>query len=233
MNKISVKESWKFGWVAFKRNWQILIYATAIPFLIGIILDNMFNVDKTGAIPESLQAFVLVAALFVLKYLVKTLFSIGQTRINIDSDFGGEENKPKYSDLFNSQGVYLKFLAASVLYTLAVLGCFLLLIIPGIYIALRYCFAPILVIDKKMNIGEAFLKSKEMTKGIKWQLLGFFFVSIIFVLLGLIGLGVGIIVTYIVFQLAYIHLYRKLLDGSDLKESGGQMDFQDIQVENS
>lgn len=238
MNKISVIESWKYGWSAFKKNWQILIYATAVPFLIGTIMSEAFKVDelKNGVSFVAYPILVLVLY-YIVKYLLQILFNIGQTKINIDASFGkkieneGTEDKPRYSDLFNSQGVYLKFLIVSILYSLAVLGGFILLIIPGIYIALRYCFAPILIIDKKMDIGEAFFKSKEMTKGKKWNLVGFFAASLVFVLLGLVAVGVGIVITYIVYELAFIHLYRGLANESDTKEQGGQMDFEDIKDE--
>lgn len=229
MNEISVVESWKYGWNSFKKNWRVLIYATAIPFLIGTLMTEMFKIDdiKSGAV-KVLYPTIVIGVYYVLKYLLQTLFSIGQTRINLDANFGGEETQPKFSDLFNSQGLYLKFLAVSVLYGLVVLGGFILLIIPGIYVALRYCFAPILVIDKKMNPSEAFAKSKEMTQDKKWKLLGFFASSMVFVLLGLIGLGVGIVITFIIYKLSFVYLYRKLLNESGTGISGEQMDFEDI-----
>ena len=232
MNKISVIESWKYGWNVFKKNWQILIYATAVPFLIGTIMSEVFKADdlKKGVSIVAYPAIVLVLY-YIVKYLLQTLFNIGQTRINIDASFGGVEEKPKYSDLFNSQGVYIKFLIVSVLYMLIVLGGFILLIIPGIYIALRYCFAPILIIDKNMGIGEAFAKSKQMTKGKKWNLIGFFAASLAFVLLGLVAIGVGIVITYIIYELAFIHMYKNLLNESDTAQQGGQMDFEDIKNE--
>jgi uncharacterized membrane protein len=232
MNKISVMESWKYGWGAFKKNWQILIYATAVPFLVGTLMSELFKADELKKGVSTVVYPMLVLVLYyIVKYLLQTLFNIGQTRINIDASYGRVEEKPKYSDLFNSQGIYMRFLMVSILYSLIVLGGFILLIIPGIYIALRYCFAPILVIDKKMGIGEAFDKSKEMTKGKKWKLLGFFAASLVFVLLGLIAIGVGIVITYIIYELAFIHMYRNLVNESDTVENGGQMDFEDIKNE--
>lgn len=232
MNKISVTESWKYGWGVFKKNWQILIYATAVPFLIGTVMSEAFQVDDLKKVDiKNLYPLGLLALYYVLKYLLQVLFNLGQTRITIDAAFGGEAKTPKYSDLFNSQGIYLRFLGVSILYTLAVLGGFILLIVPGIYIALRYYFAPILVIDKKMGIGEAFATSKEMTKGIKWQLLGFTIVSAVFVLLGLIALGIGIVATYIIYRIAFVHLYKKLSNGLGVEISGGQLVMEDIQPE--
>jgi uncharacterized membrane protein len=231
MNKISVTESWKYGWGVFKKNWQILIYATAVPFLIGTVMSEAFQVDDLKKVDiKNLYPLGLLALYYVLKYLLQVLFNLGQTRITLDAAFGGESKAPKYFDLFNSQGIYLRFLGVSLLYTLAVLGGFILLIIPGIYIALRYYFAPILVIDKKMGIGEAFATSKEMTKGIKWQLLGFTIVSAVFVLLGLIALGIGIVATYIIYKIAFVHLYRKLSDGLGVETSGGQLVMEEVET---
>ena len=122
----------------------------------------------------------------------------------------------------------MRLIAVTVIYSLAVLGGMILLIIPGIYIAIRYCFASTLIVDKKMGIGEAFAKSRAMTEGKMVELFLFFILSGLLVLSGLIALGVGIVVTFIIFELAFLHLYKSLLNQSEEQVSGGQMEIEEI-----
>jgi len=56
-------------------------------------------------------------------------------------------------------------------------------IIPGYVIAIAWCFAPILVIDKGKNPSEAITISNNITYGNKWRIFGIMF---------LVGLAVGV-----------------------------------------
>jgi hypothetical protein len=235
MNKISVMECWEFNLVifkksflAFKKNWMVLVYAIAVTFLTGTLLSAVFNVNdlKAGGL-KTTEAMTLITAYYVLKYLIQSVFNIGQTKISIDIVNG---KKTRYSDLFKTQGVFLKFLLVSILYELTIIGGLILFILPGIYVALRYCFAPILIIDKKMGVAEAFEKSKEMTDGRKLEMIIFFLTSILFIASGLVVFIVGVVVTFGIYELAFIYFYKHLLRESDIEEEGGQMEFEDIQI---
>ncbi len=212
MQKISVMESWQEGWKVFKNNWLIVVYATLIPAIVSMILEAIQKQAK-----EEMSAGVILLLLgllyFVGRFLLSMLMNLGVLKIQLDVTRG---LKPSFKTLFNGQGIYWKFIGATVLYSLVVLGGLILLIIPGIYLAIRYLFVPYLIVDKNITIGEAFAKSTEMTKGKKWSILGFLILTVIFSLLGLIVLVVGVFVTSAIGYLAIINLYRKLLgEGND------------------
>jgi uncharacterized membrane protein len=129
----------------------------------------------------------------------------------------------KFSDMFvlpNQETInhIANYIIGYVLYILAILVGFILLIIPGIYVAIRFQFVPNLLVDKKMKFKEAFAMSTKMTEDIKWKLIGFGLlqglIGIGVILAGLIALIVGVIpAVFIVFgwmMLANVGLYRKL-----------------------
>jgi len=84
------------------------------------------------------------------------------------------------------------------------------LIVPGLYLALKYQFAPILVVDEKMGVMDAIKKSGEMTKG---KLMDLFLLSLalLFInILGVLALGIGLLVSSPLSMLAYARVYRQL-----------------------
>ena len=115
-----------------------------------------------------------------------------------------------FDDLFitDKRWIYLAFLALikMVLICLGLL-CF---IIPGIYLAVRWMFADLLVIDKGLRPLEALRASSALTEGYRWKLFFFSLVSGLLVLLGLIFFIIGAVAAGIAIQFATIHIYKTL-----------------------
>jgi len=88
---------------------------------------------------------------------------------------------------------------------------FILLVVPGIYWAIKYSFSELLFIDKEIGIKEAFNLSGKMTQGIKWQLILFGLAILGINILGVLALGVGLIVTVPLSILSNLLLYTHLL----------------------
>lgn len=115
-----------------------------------------------------------------------------------------------FGDLFGYTGLFFNYILTYILYSLIILGGLILLIVPGIIWAIKYCFSIYLAIDKKMKPMEAIKRSGEMTQGIKWELLIFWLTMLGLNILGALLLMVGLLVTVPVTGLAFIHIYRKL-----------------------
>ncbi|MEI6553175.1 MAG: hypothetical protein WCO09_01260 [bacterium] len=249
MNSISVVESFKFGKKAFKNNWLILVYALIFPAVFSLVVDVFYHANPMTYTNLSLSYLGPIVVFYIVKYLLNIMFKIGKIRIYLDTL---KFKQPRYSELFNPKKSYLNFLVVSVLLGICTLGGLIVLIVPGIYIILRYCFAPILVLDQNMSISESFAKSKEMTAGNKWKMLPYYiiygFLALLYMLctalvysafadpaISLGNLPVIVVVLaftavlLIISNLAILHLYRKLLVKLNSEENGGQMDFQDIQ----
>lgn len=119
--------------------------------------------------------------------------------------------KPAFSVLFSKLDQFLPVLGATLLVGLITAVTMLLLIIPGIYFALKYQFVIQLIIDRKLGVIEAMKESGRLTQGKKMSLLLFDLQCIGIMLLGFLALGVGILVAVPVVQLAATKVYRSLV----------------------
>jgi len=115
-----------------------------------------------------------------------------------------------FETLFTQIKYFANMLGAQVLISLIVIGGLILLVVPGIYWAIKYQFAGFFIVDKNMSITEALHASGEMTKGLKWQLLLLDLAFLGIMILGGMALGVGILVALPIIWLADCHVYKQL-----------------------
>jgi len=203
MKTFSIKDAVKHGWTLFKANKKILVLAT----LLFIILSNLNNQGRMGwGRYHSGFSPLVWLVLFAVSIIVK----IGWMKIMLCLEEG---EKPHLKELFTHLEIFWRYLGVYIIYIAAVMIGFVLLIIPGIYVALKYSFAPILILDKKgLKISEAFKQSAVMSQNIKWKLLGLFVVMIFLNILGAVALIVGLLVSIPVSTLAFVHIYKGLLN---------------------
>lgn len=196
---VKTKESLDFGWQTWKANPWFLIGVTILLFLLpGLPAAISYRPNLSGSIE---------AVLVILSWALSLIMSIGMIKITLALIDGG---KPTWNDLFIHSRYLLRYLGASILYSLMVTAGLILLIIPGIYWALKYQFAVYLIVDKDMGIFAAFKRSGELTTGIKWPLLGYGLLQLVINWIGALLLGVGLLVTVPVTMLAYAKIYREL-----------------------
>jgi|SRR3989344_1290146 len=199
----SIKEAVRVGWGKMKNNFWKVVGLMLVIFLPSLVLQI---VSYAGESSESLVAFVFFV-LFVAIYVLTLIIQIGGTKVFIRI-FDGEN--PSLKEAFSAYGIFWKYIGTSILYALIVLGGLILLIVPGLIWAIKYSFAPFLVIDKGLSPKAALKESGAMTQGTRWRLVGFAIVVGLVNLLGYLALGIGVLVTGPVTILAYIHVYRKL-----------------------
>ena len=84
------------------------------------------------------------------------------------------------------------------------------LILPGIYLAVSYSFAYLLVIDRKMEFWAAMEVSRRVITAQWWRMFGLLIVGAIIGCLGVIGLIIGIFFTIPIFIGAIVHAYEDL-----------------------
>ncbi len=200
----SIKEAVKLGWEKTKANfWKsvgITFISLSLPFLMEML---------TGAVEHrgSILSLPIFVGLSILVAYLSIALKIGGTKLFLRI-YDGEN--PDIKEIFNTYGVFWRFLGQSLLYAIIVMVGFVLLIIPGIIFALMFCFASFIVLDTNTKIVDSLKESANITKGSRWKLLGFFFVLAGVNILGYIALGVGILVSIPVSTFALIHVYREL-----------------------
>ena len=116
---------------------------------------------------------------------------------------------PEVGDLFVAyrRRLLFKGLASSLLVFLCVLVGLLLLVVPGIIIAVRTGFYNLLVVDEGYGPVAALQESWERTRGYGWTVFGVSFLAIPILIIGLIALIVGVIPAMMLCQLAMTSLF--------------------------
>lgn len=116
-----------------------------------------------------------------------------------------------YKDILPKWHTIWRFAVVSIITGIVTLIGFVLLIIPGIYLMLRFALVKFLIIDKK-NVGimDALHESSNLTIGVKWELLGLLLVILLINILGVIPAGLGLLVTVPISMFALAHVYVEL-----------------------
>ena len=112
--------------------------------------------------------------------------------------------KESYRNFLFFIGVYWVYVF---IITLGMLMC----LIPGIYLAVKYMFVPMIAANRRdVAFSEAFSMSWKMTKSHFWQLFLFGIVSIGINIVGFICCCIGILLTSIITYIMYALLYKEL-----------------------
>ena len=111
----------------------------------------------------------------------------------------------------NARHTYLYYLGVNIVFSLIVtIGC-LFCILPGIFLAVRFMFAPMIAINHpELTFSEAFTRSWQMTKGHFWQLIGLYLLVILLNILGIICCCVGYLLTIVITYMMYGYAYKLL-----------------------
>ena len=179
-------------------------------------LNSHWGLGSTGLLPggfwvDSPYAQDHVHPLISLVSWTASLFlQLGLTRIALNFASGDETS---LAMLFGQGDKLLRALGAGILYYLMVGVGLLLLVVPGVYLALRFVMYQEAIVDRNMGIMEAFRYSSELTKNNKWSLFGLAVLSILVCLAGAIALLIGLIYAIPVVTIGFALAYRSLQYG--------------------
>jgi uncharacterized membrane protein len=134
------------------------------------------------------------------------------TRIGYNKIFLRISNNetPKFTDVFQEYKLFWKYLGVSILHGLVIIGGLILLIIPGIIWAVRFSFAPLILVDTSMGPIASMKESYAITRDNFWPLLLFWLAIGILNIFGFIIFGVGLLVSVPISTFATIYVYRAL-----------------------
>lgn len=145
--------------------------------------------------------------------LVDLFLVLGLTRIGLNLVSGKDAD---VSMLFGEGRKLLPMAAASIMYYAMVLVGLILLIVPGIYLALRFSQFGAAIVDKDMGAIESLQYSSRLTEGNKMNLFGLFVLCFLVVLAGILALLVGLIAALPVVYLAPYVAYRWMQHGRNV-----------------
>lgn len=119
-----------------------------------------------------------VVVLGAVAYLVSTaILQTAVTRATI-VDLRGE--KPTFADCFGMALIlFFPVLGLSLLATLGIVVGLVLLVVPGVLLVLRWAVAVPVLVQEKRGILDSMARSRDLTKGSRWALLGLWLIVIV------------------------------------------------------
>ena len=199
--RFSKEQALRFGCDRMKDNLGFFIVYLLILFFIQGFL-GFFSSMFAERIPSlslifSLGSWIvsIVSAIFVVKIGLRLY---------------DNEKIVSYDFLSFSTALFFKFLLGYVLYTILVVIGFFLLVVPGVYLAIKYQYVQYLIIEKNMDVIDAFKESGKMTDGHKWNLFLLALLFLIIAALGAMALGIGLLVAIPIIMVAQAYVYKKL-----------------------
>jgi uncharacterized membrane protein len=197
--QFSKKQAIKFGFEIARRNILFFIGLLIIVFLVSAITSIL----RTGVQKAVLASLLLT----VVQYIVNTVIAMGFIKISLEFV---SKIKPKIRDIVYYKSI-VKYALASVASGIIVLVGFILLIIPGVILAVRLQYATYLIVDKNLGPIESIKTSWRITHGNTWNLFFFGLLIGLINILGALCLIVGLFVTVPLGMIATTSVYRKLL----------------------
>ena len=202
----SYTEPIKFGWDRLKKYWKLFAFVMGISLIMSVVGNVISGVLES-------QTFIL----FLIQLIVITpvnmviqLASVFATLWIVDDKGGGVKGAMEEFKEFITPRKVVYFFLSSMLMGLAVMVGLLLVIVPGIILAVMFSMYSYAFVDGVYGVRAPLKRSRELTQGIKMRLFIFGLVLMVFNLLGLLALIVGVFVTAPVSMIAYAYVYRVL-----------------------
>jgi hypothetical protein len=163
----------------------------------GLLLDPQ---DPEAAPRDAVDALRRVASHFLSVWL-----ALGLTRIGLNLVDGGRVSPMM---LFGEWDKLAKAFVASLLLALICGAGLLLLVVPGIYLLLRFGQFMAAMVDRDLGIRASFARSSEITRGNRLRLLLLVLASLVVLLAGLLALGIGLVLAWPVVWISWLVAYR-------------------------
>ncbi|AQA19080.1 hypothetical protein BST95_13345 [Halioglobus japonicus] len=185
--------------------WMAMMFYMGLAFLMGVFF-GLLDGAGSGEVPDPGSPVKFIGDLVTT--LVLTPMAIGLCFIGVAIARGYTPN-PKSIFAWYDQTLKV-FLLAILMNLLIVLGL-LLLVLPGIYLAVSYQIALPLMVDKKMGLWEALESSRKIIGHHWFAVFGYDLVFLLIVAGSMMLLGIPFIWTVPMMLIAYGILYRNLV----------------------
>ncbi len=210
------------GYEIFKREFGNILLVGLVYLGVVMGVGMIFAVGQIGIAALTSQgsdaqagANGLVMAISIVSNIVQQLVSIflqlGLIRVGLNLVSGKEVS---IGLLFGEGSKLLRAIGASILFGLAMVIGLLLLIVPGIYIALRYGHFMSAIVDRDLGVFEAFSYSESITTNNVMNLFVLGLLGLLAVFVGAILCLVGLVVAVPVVWLGGLVAYRWMQYGS-------------------
>lgn len=217
----------KRGWELLKRNVSVIVLVGVVYFgvmigvgvvsgLLEVLADggaaptsSPFEQGGNGEVPAGVVAVQVVTQ--IITQLVSTFLGLGATRIGLNLVSGREAS---VGMLFGEGNKLLRAIGASILFGLMVAIGFMLLIVPGIYLALRFGQYMYGIVDKDLGVIDSLKYSSSITTNNRLNLFVLWIFGFLLTIAGMLACGVGLLVVIPIMWLASCVAFRWLQFGN-------------------
>lgn len=196
-----INESWQI----LKQHWSTIYLMGGIAFgvqiLLTILQEQLFG-------PEGTDPTLMSVLFSLLNSVVSMVLGAGIIGVMLKIVRGETVDIP---DLLSNKSSVIQYFLSAIVVGFTVFIGFILLIIPGIIFAVKYGYAQIIAVDKKLGPMEAMRLSAQMTNGKILKIMGLGTGLVLLNIAGVLALLVGLLVTMPLTGIAQMLLYTKLL----------------------
>lgn len=203
-----LNEIFRLAFHNIKTNYGTWLLIAIITFIVGglptliaqpDVLEFYKNVNYDLSSPSSFPSLPVtdnMSILEILGLIISILITPGILAISL---MGARGKNGKLDQIIKKAPLALKLFGFSIVYIIAVIAGIVALIIPGIYLLLRYSMTPLILVDQEgIGVFDAMKKSSDIMKGNYWKAL------FNFLILGIVILAVYLVLFVISLPLLII-----------------------------
>ncbi len=194
---LNVSQALEFGWKATLGHLRPLLLLGAVGALLSLLHGGLTGKNA----PPGVWPLALVVQLAQLAWsLVLVRTALGLV----------EGHAPRLSPIEPLLRGFIPFVLISFVFGLLVGVGFVLLVVPGVLLALRFGYAPMLVADTGLSVGDALRESARLTQGFRGGLFAFGLAMVAVNVLGALALGLGLLLSVPTTVIAAAYVLRGL-----------------------
>jgi hypothetical protein len=197
-----MRQAARSAWPVYKRHYGLFMAFLLALFGAWVVLEIVVVVGQDFGI-------WLWAAAHVAFFILFAGLEVGFLQICLALSHDREQS---FLDLFGYMTLGPKFLVAQLLYLVIVLVGLALLVLPGIYLGVRYALFGLCLVTGEANVTRSFQKSTALSSGIMINLLLALMALLLLNILGASLLGLGLFVTVPLSVLILVGLYQQLTE---------------------
>lgn len=209
------------AWDIVKANFAIIVGAFFVVSIITGVIQNILSrvmgtIDPTvlqhvrdiEQLLEIYQSQALIGFVVTgIMWPIQAFFKAGLVKFSLSAARG---QHPNFGDIFSGGPRTLPMLGAIILKTIIIAIGFLLLIIPGIYLACALSQVEYFVADRNMGPIEAIKASFAATEGQKLKVALYAILSFFVTILGLLACCVGVFVALPVIEIGWAIIFTRI-----------------------
>ncbi len=203
---IDLQLLFKYSFQQYKKYASFIIGAV-LTFIVLAVVPQIYFMMRAPETPTMKTQFISL-----LLTAVQLFLSLGFTKLML---LLIQDEHVTVADMFNNFRPFISYFIASFLYGIAVTVGLLLLIAPGIFVAIRFQFFPYFMLENGDSSFVALQKSYFLSQNLTFELLLFGIVVVTLNILGALLFGIGVILTYPLTTMATAVIYRSLVEESD------------------